>query len=203
MPDKFLSIVTRTYKRPQRLEECKASIAQLTDGDYEHVVVVDEVGAGHDGAYQLCIDAYDAGRMHGQYIWFLDDDDRLADPEFVTRLKETAEEQNDPTVIVVRHQNTKRVWPEDDYWEKVPTRRHIGIGCLIIRSDIWRKYAPRLIMHHYAGDWMMISQMVREKLHREWVWLDMVGTLKGPAGIALDEDELDRRGLVFVDPGAA
>lgn len=198
--NKFLSIVTRTHKRPKRLEQCKASIAQLTDADYEHVIVRDEIGVGHDGAYQLTIDAFDAGRFHGRYAWFLDDDDRLADPAFVTRLKETVATHDNPPVIVVRHQNAQRIWPEDAYWERPPVRRHIGIGCLIVRADVWRKYAPFLTTHHYAGDWMMITQMVKDGLHREWVWLDMIGTLKGPAGVALPEDQLDTRGLVFVNP---
>ena len=69
----FLSIMTRTHKRPRRLQECKESVAQLVDDDYEHVVVVDEVGVGHDGSYKLCIDAFDDGRVNGQYVWFLDD----------------------------------------------------------------------------------------------------------------------------------
>jgi len=199
MNECFLSILTRTYKRPQRLEECKTSIAQLADDDYEHVVVVDEKGVGHDGAYQLTIDAADAGRVHGRYVWYLDDDDRLADPQFVTRLKETAAEHDNPPVIVVRHQNTKRIWPEDEYWEQVPfTRQHIGIGCLILRFDVWRKYAPLLTTHHYAGDWMMITQMVADAV--PFVWLDMIGTLKGPAGVGLPESRLDARGLRFVDP---
>jgi len=171
----------------------------LTDDDYEHVVVEDKKGVGHDGSYQLCIDAFDEGRVNGRYVWFLDDDDRLADPEFITRLKETAEANGgDPPVMVVRHMNTERIWPEDRYWGKAPVRQHIGNGCMVYRRDVWRKYADLLTSHHYAGDIFMITQCWKDGV--PWVWLDMIGTLKSGANDALSDAELDRRGLDWVDP---
>ena len=181
------------------MQECKESVAQLVDDDYQHVVVVDEVGVGHDGSYKLCIDAFDEGRAEGRYIWFLDDDDRLADPEFIGKLKQVAEENGgDPPVIVVRHMNAQRIWPEDQYWGKAPVRRHIGNGCMIYRRDVWRKYADHLMDHPYAGDIYMIMACWGDDV--PWVWLDLIGTLKSGANNALSDAELDRRGLLWEDP---
>ena len=44
----FLSVYTPTYKRPQALARCKASVAAQTIPT-EHVIIVDEIGIGIDG----------------------------------------------------------------------------------------------------------------------------------------------------------
>jgi len=41
----FLSVYTPTYKRPQALARCKASVAAQTIPT-EHVIIVDEIGIG-------------------------------------------------------------------------------------------------------------------------------------------------------------
>ena len=46
----FLSVYTPTYKRPQALARCKASVAAQTIPT-EHVIIVDEIGIGIDGMY--------------------------------------------------------------------------------------------------------------------------------------------------------
>ena len=42
----FLSVVTRCYKRPDMLNENKASLRGQTDQDYEQLFIVDDVGRG-------------------------------------------------------------------------------------------------------------------------------------------------------------
>jgi len=136
MPEPVVSIVVRTYNRPERLAVCLDSLAQQTYRDLEAVVVND---AGCD--VQSVIDSF-AGRFvcrslchetnrgrtaalntgitgaHGRYIGFLDDDDIVYD-NFLETLVPVALERDLPVI----YSDVKNVTFEKDAetgeWKRV------------------------------------------------------------------------------------
>jgi hypothetical protein len=82
----FITFYTPTYKRPQALARCLASVAsQTVVGEIEQIVIPDHVGVGIHGMYAR-VPQY-ASAVHGEYVMFLCDDDVLADATVVETVK--------------------------------------------------------------------------------------------------------------------
>ena len=47
-----LTIVTRTFRRPQMLERCVASVWAQECRDFQHVILPDEIGIGIRASYE-------------------------------------------------------------------------------------------------------------------------------------------------------
>lgn len=111
----FVSVVVRTYNRPERLRECLQSLTRQTYSDYE-IVIVNDGGmdvaailedelAGH--RYQYVCNPTNYGRTpalnvgieatSGDYVAFLDDDDGVL-PHHLQTLVNTALPEKLPVV---------------------------------------------------------------------------------------------------------
>lgn len=144
----FLSFYTPTYKRPQQLARCLASVASQTlVHEIEHVVIPDHVGLGIGGMYQRVPDYKDA--IHGQYVHFLADDDVLASPQVVEIVKQAAEQNSNPPMLLVRVIKGGLCLPIGQPWPPVETQ--IDLGCFITRSDVWKAHA-HCYGNRYEGD---------------------------------------------------
>lgn len=174
----FLTILTRHHKRPWMLERCRASVLAQTCDDYEHVILHDHVGLGIRGSHQMAIDH--AGHYRGRYIWMLDDDDWLIEPGFVDAIKRTAEAHNDPPVIVVRANHPSGLLPSDEHWHRAPELGHIGMPCVVVRADVWRQWAHRMLDRERGCDYAFISAMYGAGV--EFVRLDLVAVQVGQIG---------------------
>ena len=129
----FLSIVTRTYKRPEALKRCKRSIARQADQDVEHIIIRDTVGVGCVEAYRLFLNV----QPRGEYVMILDDDNLLASPWLVSDLKAVAE-QHDPDVIVFKMDNAELgILPGRVMWRLPPIHGHIGSCNVAVKSHVW------------------------------------------------------------------
>ncbi len=149
----FLTIVTRTYRRPERLAACIDSVRSQSDQDIEHVVLLDDVGLGIQGSMTRMAEMH--ALYHGQYIYCLDDDNILQDREFVADLKRIVAEHS-PDVIMVRADHPQfAMLPLR--WQERPVRDGIDLANYVIRADLWRKYAHLLGSEEYAGDYAMIA----------------------------------------------
>jgi hypothetical protein len=144
----FLSFYTPTFRRPQALARCLASVAaQTAVDDVEQVVVVDHMGVGIAGMYQA-IPRY-ASAIHGRYVHLLADDDVLASPTVVEQLRGFARAHGEPPVIVVRVQKNGLDLPMGGPWPPVCGR--IDLGCLVTRGDVWHRHVANY-GHRYEGD---------------------------------------------------
>lgn len=181
-----LSIVTRHYvKRPKLFDNCVESVKMQTCDDYEHIILEDTVGRGVDWANkQFERHAKDVG---GDYVFILDDDDRLITDRFVTlvsRIKSLIE----PDLIVVKMNHGKRlgILPNDAYWGiGLPPFSNIGVSAVIPKREIWvdavKCFAPRT-----GGDYPFIKKCF--ELADEIIWIDevvsecQVGPMYGGSG---------------------
>ncbi|MBU2072765.1 MAG: glycosyltransferase, partial [Gammaproteobacteria bacterium] len=102
MSSPFLTIITRTYKRPGLLRRCVNSVLAQSCDDYQFVILYDEVERGIQGSFEYA--ASEPEPYTGRYIYMLDDDNELCDPDFVKRLRDVANEY-DPDVIMVQAQH--------------------------------------------------------------------------------------------------
>lgn len=151
----FLSFYTPTYRRPKGLAACLASVgAQTLVREIEQVVVPDHVGRGIGGMYEQL--RWYTPAIHGAYVHLLADDDVLAEPSIVEIVKARICEERYPDVLVVSAQKGGLVLPLDSHGPPICGR--IDLGCLIVKSDIWRSnvqhYAPI-----YEGDFTFASAL--------------------------------------------
>lgn len=160
----FLSIVTRTYKRPMFLAQCTASVDAQSSSDVQHVILQDREGLGIYGSYRWMIEMAD--RYTGDYIYCLDDDNVLIDPGFVEALKQIAE-QHDPEIVMVRAQHpTRGILPH--VWNHRPVRNNVDLCNFVVRADVWKANAERFLDIEQAEDFAFIDALFRARHSVYW-----------------------------------
>jgi hypothetical protein len=133
----FLTFLTPTYKRPNLLQACMASVqAQTAVEHIEHIVLPDYVGRGVGGMFTQ-LPLY-AESVHGDYVHILCDDDVLANTHVVAQVRKFAEREGMPPVLLVKAQKGDATWPAGKPWP--PRCGAIDLGCCITRRDVWQRY---------------------------------------------------------------
>lgn len=151
----FLTLYTPTYRRPKGLAACLASVqAQTAVSEIEHLVIPDHVGVGIEGMYARVPDYVDA--VHGEYVHLLADDDVLAGPDVVARVKAFAEDRGFPPVILVKALKGALELPFGSIWP--PVCSHIDLGCIITRADVWKRHAGDY-GKVYEGDYLFAKAL--------------------------------------------
>lgn len=146
----FLTIYTPTYRRPQSLIRCLASVqAQTAVRDIEHIVIPDHIGVGVGGMYAR-VPTY-ASAMHGQYVMFICDDDKLASPTVVEELRAFAIAKQQPPLIIVQTSKNGKIYPDGPSWP--PRCGYIDLNCLIARQDVWQAHAHAYATARYESDY--------------------------------------------------
>lgn len=144
----FITFVTPTFRRPTALAKCHASVGSQSAVDaIEQIDIVDHVGAGVAGMYAR-MPLY-AKAVHGQYVHLLADDDVLAGPHVVAQLRERAEAEGFPPVLIVSAIKGHLTLPLDNAGPPVCGR--IDLGCLVVRQDIWQRHVGDYGLR-YEGD---------------------------------------------------
>ncbi len=133
----FMSFVTRCCKRPEPLERCRASVLQQSDKDFEHILIFDEVGRGISWANQQFY--VNRQRVKGDYVYLLDDDDYLIEPNFISLIKQIVARES-PDVIMVKMQTEAHIFPTPDVWRKKPILGSIGTSCFCVSNPVYQKH---------------------------------------------------------------
>ena len=153
----FITFYTPTYKRPVQLAACLASVAEQTAKEHiEQIVIPDHLGVGIAGMYANVPKYADA--VHGQYVHLLADDDVLAGPHVVERVKDFAVTYDFPPLILVTSTKDGQDWPIAPEWP--PIQGRIDLGCAITRADIWKAHAKDYGLR-YEGDFDFMDALYR------------------------------------------
>jgi len=170
----FLSILTRTYQRPEALKQCKRSVAMQADQDLEHLILRDTVGVGCIEAYRLLLNV----QPRGEYVMILDDDDLLASPWFVSDLKAAARAY-DPDVIVFKMRCEELgILPDAFVWQQKPIHGHIGGPNVAVKLHVWDACIWSIVTDGEGGDPVYHSDLVY--LKEVWAytkrihWMDKI-----------------------------
>ena len=153
MVNPFITFYTPTYRRPQGLARCLQSVQEQTAvALIEQIVIPDHCGVGGDdgvGKMFSRIPQY-VDAIHGQYVHVLCDDDVLAAPDVVEKVRVFAEMEGHPEMILVDATKGSSRWPMTPAW---PPRNvsNIDLGCGIVRPDIWKRHVAAY-SSFYDGD---------------------------------------------------
>jgi hypothetical protein len=163
----FLEIITRTFgQRPGLLARNQASLAALTNPDWQQTIVMDDVGRGCAWANANLATV----ETHGDYVWVLDDDDYCACPDLIERLRPYASAY----VILLRAEHALfGTLPHENNWRRRPVLCDIGFSNFVVRGDIWNLYRTEFTkLAMYAADFHFIDLLWRQNF--PFVWLDVV-----------------------------
>lgn len=160
----FLTLYTPTYKRPQALARCLASVAEQTlVRAIEQIVIPDHVGLGVGGMYTR-VPEY-ASAVHGEYVMFLCDDDVLASPTVVEEVQAFANAHDRPPLILVATEKGGAIWPAGNPWP--PVCGAIDLNCAIVRTDIWRAFVSAY-GDRYEGDYHFLQALADAGVQATW-----------------------------------
>lgn len=157
----LLTFYTPTFRRPQKLERCKASVAAQTDGDYQHVIVEDTVGIGVAGMFRDIPNHH--AHIAGEYVYFLSDDDVIIDPHLVRDLAGVVADR--PDVVMAKATIGSFTFPLAQCWQAPPVESGVTLANWIVRRDVWRSVPYG---HRYEGDADFITECWRRGLRFAW-----------------------------------
>lgn len=147
----------------------QASLRAQTDGDYEQILMIDNDGIGIENTH---LELSKLSDLRGEYVFMLDDDDKVIDPEFIATLKIVTVDQPELVIIKMRHQ-PDLVLPDDSHWRTAPVMGFIGCSAFVVRRDVWlanRQHFEPV----YHGDFTFISAVYPQC--KQIVWLDRIMT---------------------------
>lgn len=175
----FLTIVTRTYKRPMALQRNRDRILNVglrspTESLLiEHVILEDLKGGGMQVA-EAALFAF-REEFHGDYIVHCDDDDYVCAEDMVTTLWDVVQENGSPPLIVfkVNHEPRKELMP--NRWQAFPMEGNICTNCVLFRRDLYMKVENiGAIAQRHGGDFAFIHNCFLDTKPSEVVWLDRI-----------------------------
>lgn len=151
----FLTFYTPSFRRPQGLARCLASVqAQTAVESIEHIVIPDHLGVGVGGMFARIQQYADA--VHGRYVHILCDDDFLASTTVVACVESFAEAQDYPELIIVDAEKGGSRWPTRPAWP--PRFGYIDLGCGIVRADVWKRHVAEY-QPVYEGDFTFFQAL--------------------------------------------
>lgn len=164
----YLQVITRTFgQRPEMLKRNRESLEQIIGGDWEHTLVVDEIGRGVEWANANLATV----EARGTYVWVLDDDDLCVLPPVVEELRQIAYISPAPVVVMWAYHEKWGMLPDDATWGLPPTLGKCGFSNFFVRGDVWN--AEREVFRQfacYAGDYEFANHLW--KCGYKFVWHD-------------------------------
>lgn len=185
---KTIAFVTRVHpRRPKMLKVCIESVKAQTDDDYIHIIFRDDKTENGYGKPLADQSLARVSSINARYVMILDDDDMLAEPNFVKIFKGIVNGNNLEIVFFKGYITASGTYPKKEFWEKAPDRRRIASFCFAVRLDIWKKY-----IHEFGatrnGDWKFISACYKNTKNHFW-FNEVIAKTQKRAGDGLGECE--------------
>lgn len=174
----LLSIVTRCYRRPVGLRRCKLSLALQTSQNFEHVLLVDDVGIGFRAAdVRLATDA--PALINGDYVYILDDDNLLIDNQFVARIEWIAREYDLDVIMVKSDHGRAGILPSPEVWRRRPIATQVDTLNAVVRAEVWKRHVGVFATcQDDARDTAFLTELFNHGYSIRW--LDKVVAMSGP-----------------------
>lgn len=161
----LVTFVTRTCNRPAFLEKNQESLRAQTDGDWHQVLLVGDVGRGLHYANGML--AQHKAKVKGQYVYILDDDNRLIIDDFVSGLREIIE-KSDPHVIMVKSQLSRHgIMPRG--WGKNPRLCQVDTTNFVVKKKLWKAHIKAFHQPRY-GDFYFIQEIFNQPRIKVMWW---------------------------------
>lgn len=183
----FITFYTPTYQRPKLLRRCIESVESQSVDDWQHLVIVDSVGLGVDGMFADVVNH--TNKIEGEYVYFLQDDDKLADVDVVRDLRTALHILHRPPILMVKNKKRGNIYPT--YWRIRPQICHVDLGSFVVRADVFKANAHKF-GHHYSGDFDFINALWDEYGNKAQ-WFDRLVAEAMALGLGQPENQIAQR----------
>lgn len=171
-----LSVITRRHgdRRPEGFKRNQGAMNKLS-GTWEQIFIKDKTGKGLHYANMSFMLA--SPFISGEYVYMIDDDDFINNPNMIPILKDISEKHN-PDVIVfrmtIKNGAFNNHYPSPKCWrEKKPLQAHIGGSCFVVKRDLWKQN-----IHHFGkprfGDYFFLEALWRITPRIKSYWCDVL-----------------------------
>lgn len=189
----FMTVVTRVCQRPRMLAKNIASVRVQSDKDVEQIFMVDRRRRGRLWANRELYNQ--RARVDGEYVYILDDDCRLIEPLFVSRVRHTVEQTQRPAVVMVRSSRPQVkpvVLPKDEVWgnSKLLTGKGANCLCYVVRRD-WYRCAISAFGEGVSGAGRFLNRLLRDGAPMAWCRFIVAETMQ----LGRDLDRSFERGV--------
>jgi len=166
-----ITTIVRTHRRPRRLERCLRSIAGCYDKVLQLIVVSDEPSDPVEEIVESIEwkqldwirfrpepmpwppnDYFNQVRplIDGEYVTYIDDDDRVMDPDYYSCVREAGRKAS-PSLIIWRanlgrlyRPDVDTIVPENSWWRRRPKRGQFSTLTMAVRTSVahavpWRQ----------------------------------------------------------------
>ncbi len=184
----FLTIITRCYKRPKGISKNRESILSLTDKDFEQIFITDNEGVGMLEANRSFSDPAVLEQIKGKYVFLLDDDDFIVNPDMIRDMKWAHEKftiaLNGNWDIIFFRMNiiggpNGDLYPTPETWRVAPKIAHIGGSCFVVSTEIYKKFIHNFA-HVRCGDFQFLDAIW--KTNPTVFWFDSLMCQTGSIG---------------------
>lgn len=169
-PQPFVTFITRTFGgRPGMMAQNAAAIQAQDDPDWEQIILLDEERRGV--AYgDLMIGMPDnLAKIAGQWVFVVDDDNKLSTPRFVSTLKAIAKKHNPDVIMFKSRYADLGILPRGDDWNASPQHGRTSPFSCLIKADIFKQFAHIWAEGGaYVGDYLFLKAIVDSGAKLYW-----------------------------------
>lgn len=165
-----ITIVTRTYNRPDFLGKCLYFMKNMSNKDFEFIVLEDQHGMGMqiaETALHSFLEFYE-----GEYICHCDDDDFIGNVYFVENMVRIIHD-NHPDIIF------HKSWKEEENiilpkrWRKFPVEGEIDTVNWLLKKSIYTLDENiKAISQNHAGDYLFLYNCLMDCNKKKIMWYD-------------------------------
>ena len=176
----FLTILTRAHPgRPECLKRNIQCVQEQTYKDIQHLILkpaVEPTGTGRERATAVgYLIHYAAPKVKGRYVMQLDDDDMLATPDFVQRIRNVTTADSSIDMIIFKCQLGDKVLPKPFLWNRrILKMAEIAGPNVLVRKDVYDQASHKWLIPRYESDFDYIEECAR--VAKNILWLNIVGT---------------------------
>jgi len=128
-----------------------------TDKDYKQIFLRDHEGRGLEYANGMF--AQNKDKIEGQYVYILDDDNRLIISDFVAGIRVIVAAGNPDVIMVKANIRIHGILPH--YWEEPPRSAHIDSLNFVVERELWKKHIEAFHRPDH-GDFYFIDAVFKE-----------------------------------------
>lgn len=168
----FFTIILRTCRRPAGLERAVKSVRAQHYGNWEILILADEVGQHKGGNILWANQQFDRHKekIDGRYVLALDDDGEFKYRDFLSRVYARILEADYPECVLVRSLSPNKQFnyvklPAEPVWRvdwEAGQRPAFWIGHgynWVVREDIFKSFA-KAYSRNNGGDWHFMTAMI-------------------------------------------
>lgn len=166
----FITFITRTFGgRPGMMAQNAAALQAQDDPDWEQIILFDEERRGVAyGDFMIGIPE-NLKAINGQWVFVVDDDNKVSTPRFVSTLKAIAKKHKPDVIMFKSRYADLGILPRGDDWNAPPQHGRTSPFSCLIKASVFKSFAHVWAEGGaYVGDYLFLKAIVDSGAKLYW-----------------------------------